>query len=183
MDTFNLLLPPRNYITPPTFYLHQKEHAQKCQIHLYPLQRRLENAHDCPLKQNHRARSLTPRLYFLRHHRLKELILVRRQPLCRHLVTRVEQLSNVYALDTNSSAEQDAQPRARLTAQEKLNLVVDTSWATNWTFEDFIRAWVGTQDHHLDVRLRHRRYGKVQARRAAMKAVMDEMDSRKQGLS
>lgn len=73
--------------------------------------------------------------------------------------------------DTNDDSE-------TMGTQETLQMFVDTLRRAGWSFQKFIRAWVGVRLGSKDVLLEHRRYRTVQMRQnileSTMKSLQDE---------
>ena len=65
----------------------------------------------------------------------------------------------------------------RLSVGDKLQEVVSTLRRLNWTFRDFMHAWVGAEDSARDVEVNNRFYRTVHLRRRAFADTMDTLQS------
>lgn len=65
-----------------------------------------------------------------------------------------------------------------LTQQNKLNRMAQTLKSVRWTFTDFILAWAGFEEESQDIRVQHKSYGKVAARRTALSEAMNLLATR-----
>ena len=68
-----------------------------------------------------------------------------------------------------------ASPSVRMSRRRKLEIMVRALRRTRWTFEDFIKAWVGF-DGNQDVRVSHRQYHKQRQRRNVMSKTMRTLE-------
>ena len=68
-----------------------------------------------------------------------------------------------------------ARPRIRLSCEQKLNLMVETLRRTKWTFEEFIAAWVGTDERSQNVMVYHTSYARLEQRREVMRKAADSL--------